>query len=301
MVTIIQGSARVILSTLADESVQCCVTSPPYWGLRDYNVAGQLGLEATPEEYVAKLVRIFREVRRILKKDGTLWLNLGDSYADKSLVGIPWLAAFALRADGWYLRRDVIWGKPNGMPESTRDRPCSAHEYVFMLTKSARYLYNYEDVRLPPLPSSVARLSQHVAGQRGSARANAGGKTNGPMKAVAGKQIGHTRRHAGFNERWDAMDKAEQQQNGAALRSVWWIPPAQSKDAHFAVMPEDLAALCVLASSKPGDMVLDPFAGTGTTAKVAEELGRHSTAIELNPEYIPLIERRCNTTRGLGI
>lgn len=338
-VQILPGDCRETLRTLAPESVQCCVTSPPYWGLRDYGHAGQLGLEATPELYVAAMVEVFREVRRVLADDGTLWLNIGDSYAgsgkgpsnsisrpsqcmsnveaapcawirvpdglkQKDLVGIPWMVAFALRADGWWLRGDNIWGKPNGMPESTKDRPCRAHEYVFLLSKSADYFYDYEAVRLPPLPSTTARLEQHIEAQRGSIRANGGEKTNGTMKAVRGsdKQRGHTRRHAGFNDRWDAMERSEQQENGAALRSVWWIAPAQTRDGHYAVMPENLAALCILAGSRAGDTVLDPFGGSGTTAVVAEELGRRAILCELAPHYLPLIQRRlAASTPGLAL
>lgn len=318
---IICGDALSELQKLPAESVQCCVTSPPYFGLRDYKHAAQLGREKTPEEYVGKLVAVFHEVRRVLKLNGTLWLNLADSYANdskwggssggkhvselygnsgvwrgkkstglkpKDLIGIPWMVAFALRADGWYLRRDIIWAKPNGMPESVTDRPVSSHEYVFLLSKSQRYFYNYEAVRLPALPSSISRLEQHVYAQLGSTRAHGQGKTNGAMKAVARKSD-------------NALEKNEQQENGAALRSVWWISPAQTKDAHFAVMPANLAATCILAGSRSGDTVLDPFLGIGTTAMVAIELGRSAVGIELNPEYAAIAERRCHITPGLPL
>lgn len=334
MLQILAGDCLETLKTLPAESVQCCVTSPPYWGLRDYGHAGQIGQEATPEEFTAKLAEVFREVWRVLRKDGTLWVNMGDSYAskyacdrrsqigngspndacarpnrlsgvlkEKDLVGIPWRVAFALQADGWYLRRDIIWGKPNGMPESVTDRPVSAHEYVFLLSKSERYFYDYEAVRLPALPSSISRLEQHVEAQLGSTRANGQGKTNGAMKAVKrqDKQRGHSRKHAGFNDRWDAMEREEQQENGAALRSVWWISPAQTKDSHFAVMPANLAATCILAGSRPGDTVLDPFGGSGTTGMVALELGRKAVLCELNPEYVKLAHQRCSTTLGLAL
>lgn len=341
--TILTGDCLAMLREMPPESVQCCVTSPPYWGLRDYGVAGQIGQEPTPEAFTAKLVEVFREVRRVLKPDGTLWLNLGDSYATgagsarspggkcfgkqneavdsgsypvsqpnrmpiaglkpKDLIGIPWRVAFALQADGWYLRKDIIWGKPNGMPESVTDRPTSAHEYVFLLSKNECYFYDYEAVRLPALPSSVARLEQHIEAQLGSTRANGEGKTNGTMKAVtrsSDKQRGHSRRHDGFNDRWDAMEKEQQQENGAALRSVWWISPAQTKDAHFAVMPANLAATCILAGSRTGDTILDPFGGSGTTGMVALELGRNAILIELNPAYATLCEQRCNVTPGFA-
>lgn len=335
--TILQGDCCETLKTLPDESVQCCVTSPPYWKLRDYDHPRQIGQEKTIDEFVQSLVTVFREVRRTIKPDGTLWVNIGDSYAsnwpcnrrsevgngslengkrearpprmpdglkDKDIVGVPWRVAFALQADGWWLRSDNIWGKPNGMPESVTDRPTRAHEYVFQLTKSADYFYDYEAVRLPPLPSSVARLEQHIEGQLGSIRANGGSKTNGTMKAVSrttDKQRGHSRRHEGFNDRWDAMEKQQQQQGGAALRSVWWITPAQCDDAHFAVMPNNLAALCIMASSRTGDTILDPFGGSGTTGQMAIELGREAILCELNPEYIPLIEQRTSTTPGLAL
>jgi DNA modification methylase len=328
------GDCRSVLKELPEQSVQCCVTSPPYWGLRDYGVDGQLGLEQTPEQYVAEMVAVFAEVRRVLMEDGTLWLNIGDSYAaaskdrtveqatarctlrgnpqgnaqilkqqnkvvaglkPKDLVGIPWMLAFALRSDGWYLRSDTIWAKPNGMPESVQDRPVRSHEYVFLLSKSERYLYNYDAVRLPPLPSSTKRLEQHIEAQEGSQRANGGSKTNGTMKAVTrktDKQRGHSRRHDGFNDRWDQMERDEQMEGGAALRDVWWLAPAQTKDSHFAVMPEKLATICVLAGSGPNDTVLDPFNGSGTTGAVCRKWGRRYIGIELNEKYIDLSVKR---------
>lgn len=300
--TLYHGDCLSVLRELPSESVNCCVTSPPYWCLRDYGVSGQIGLEPTPEAYVAKMVEVFREVRRVLRDDGTLWLNVGDSYAadardlkPKDLVGIPWMLAFALRSDGWYLRSDVIWAKPNGMPESVKDRPVRSHEYVFLLSKSERYYYDYESVRLPPLPSTTKRLAQHIESQSGSVRANGGGKTNGTMKAVqrkSDKQRGHSRRHDGFNDRWDAMTKEEQQSSGAALRDVWWLSPAQTKDSHFAVMPESLARLCILAGCPQDGVVLDPFAGSGTTLYVARDQGCKSIGIELNGDYCELVKRR---------
>lgn len=339
-ITILQGDALSRLSKLPSDSVQCCVSSPPYWGLRNYGVEGQIGLDKTPEEYVAKIVSVFEEVRRVLKPDGTCWVNLGDSFSTgagsigrcpgggdqgerflregmvatqpnrmplpglkpKDLIGIPWMVAFAMRSAGWYLRRDVIWGKPNGMPESVLDRPVSSHEYVFLFSKSERYFYDHEAVRLPALPESTKRLEQNIDAQLGSLRANGGSER--PMKAggrSTDKQRGHTRRHAGFNDRWDAMKKDEQQEGRSSLRSVWWLPTAQSKDAHFAVMPSALAAVCILAGSRTGDTILDPFGGSGTTGQVALELGRSAILIELNPEYLPLIERRTNVTPGLAL
>lgn len=323
-ITYLTGDALETLRTLPAETFQCCVTSPPYYGLRDYGVVGQIGLELTPDEYVARLVAVFREVRRVLRDDGTLWLNVGDSFAraggeggcgpnaqvgntrsleqrrmlsppagykPKDLLGIPWLLAFALRADGWYLRRDIIWHKPNPMPESVRDRPTSAHEYVFLLTKNARYFYDADAVREPP---SAAMLKQVRDGYNGRdtkyfaealAQSASGTKTRiiANARAKIDKQRGHGRRHAGFNDRWDAMSKEEQCALGSNRRSVWTIATEPCAVAHYAVMPNALAELCILAGSKPGDHVLDPFGGTGTTGLVAERLNRHSTLIDLDP------------------
>ncbi len=306
IVQIIVGDVRTEVAKLADASVQCCVTSPPYFGLRDYGVDGQIGMEKTPDEFVAELVAVFREVRRVLKDDGVLWVNIGDSYANdgkwgvssggkhvaslhgssgigrgkrhtglkpKDLIGIPWMLAFALRSDGWYLRGDNVWGKPNGMPESVTDRPTRSHEYVFLLTKSARYYYDHEAVRTAPNAASQTRLAQNIDGQAGSQRANAGGKTNGPMKAV-GKPCGN-------------------------LRSVWWISPAQFREGHFAVMPDLLAEICILAGSKPGDTILDPFGGAGTSGLVADRLGRNAVLIELNPAFAAMANDRINGDQTL--
>jgi len=344
------GDALTVLKMLPDESVQCVVTSPPYWRQRDYGGAQQIGIEPTPELYIAGLVAVFREVRRVLREDGTLWLNLGDKWAsgghggggscgeawahakdakgwrsppagykDKDLVGLPWMAAFALRADGWFLRQCNVWAKPNPMPESVRDRSTISHEYVFQLSKRKDYFYNAEAARTPMEPSSETRLAQDVEAQAGSVRGNGGGKTNGPMKAVSrsstltggawgrhalgealpenerrksDKQRGHSRKHQGFNDRWDAMERNEQQQNGANLRSVWWLAPAQYRDAHFAVMPERLASICIAAGSRPGDTVLDPFGGSGTVASVATGMGRDRIYIDINPAYVELARQR---------
>jgi DNA modification methylase len=324
--TIMIGDCLKVLRGLPDGMAQTCVTSPPYYGLRDYGHVGQIGLEETPDAYVARLVDVFREVRRVLRDDGTLWLNIGDSYARaggeggcgpnaqvgntksgeqrrnlvppsgckaKDLLGIPWMVAFALRADGWFLRSDIIWHKPNPMPESVRDRPTSAHEHVFLLTKRGAYFYDAEAIRQPLADASYVRLAQDVESQAGSARANGGAKTNGPMKAVGGdKQRGHSRRHVGFNDRWDAMSKAEQQAGGANARNVWTIATQPYSGAHFATMPPALAERSIKAGSRPGDMVLDPFGGAGTTGLVADRLGRSATLIELNPEYARLARER---------
>lgn len=318
------------LRLLSDESVHCVVTSPPYFALRDYGVDGQIGLEKTPNLYVEKMVEVFREVRRVLRADGTLWLNIGDSYASdwpcnrrstigavslpngkrearparlggdlktKDLIGIPWMLAFALRADGWYLRCDVIWNKPNPMPESVTDRPSKAHEYLFLLAKSERYYYNHVAIRTPAAQSSIQRWNQNIEMQEGSHRANGGAKTNGTMKAVGGNDrvvcpSGHSRRHAGFNDRWDLMEKAEQVAGGANARSVWTIATQPYAAAHFATFPENLVKPCVLAGSPEDGTVLDPFMGSGTTGLVAMRYGRNFIGIELNPEYVELAKQR---------
>jgi DNA modification methylase len=312
--------------------VQCVVSSPPYWRQRDYGMGGQLGLEETPESYVAAMVDVFRLVRDILTDDGILWLNLGDKWAsggnggggslmeeraeawahvkeykgwrsppigykDKDLVGIPWMTAFALRADGWYLRQCNIWAKKNGMSESVTDRSTVAHEYVFQLTKNNDYYYNSEAARTPLAPSSETRLAQNVEAQAGSDRANGGRKTNGPMKAVSKK--GNPRSVAASAH---GIDERKHGDYGSAnLRSVWWLSTANSGDGHFAVMPSRLAEICIVAGSRPGDIVFDPFMGSGTTGEVAQRLGRQWLGIELNPEYAKLAEARTSGTIGMAL
>lgn len=273
--TIHGGDCREVLASLPAESVNCVVTSPPYWGLRDYGVAGQFGLEATPEEYVANMVAVFREVRRVLLDYGTLWLNLGDSYGEqKQLVGIPWRVAFALQADGWYLRSDIIWSKPNPMPESVTDRPTKAHEYVFLLTKSPRYFYDVEAVREPNVTVGDRR------------------EGNG--------------RHA-YDGKWDGTGNDGTQQAfvtinpaGRNRRSVWTIATKPYPGAHYAVMPEALVEPCVLAGCPKGGTVLDPFGGSGTVARVANRLSRRAVLIDLNPEYLDQQMKR-NADIPLGL
>lgn len=397
---IVNGDARHI--PLADKSVQCVVTSPPYYGLRDYGVAGQIGLEQTPAEYVAQMMACADEWWRVLRDDGVLWLNLGDSYANdakwggttggkhaqglhgepvgrgkritglksKDLIGIPWRVAFALQDAGWYLRSDIVWSKPNAMPESVTDRPTRAHEYVFLLTKSARYFYDAAAIKTPP---------KEIDWEARKDRADTSHKSmpdvmkNG-MRPHTDKQRGHSRRHDGFNDRWDAMPKAEQQSKFANARSVWEIATKPFSGAHFATMPAELARRCIAAgtsergccprcgapytrivdreSSWParketgatagnvgvsndyqngihggvkhhnlggfsstkgwqptcecdaGDpvpcVVLDPFSGSGTTGKVALELGRNFVGVELNLAYIALSQERQTVTMGMG-
>jgi len=463
---IMLADARAI--PLKDKSVQCVVTSPPYWGLRDYGIApsiwggnpncdhewgelqhgkkqtgglgasetfvkgsgltpetvkakklaqshdggvfsfclkcgawlGCLGLEPTPELYVEHIVQVFREVARVLKDDGTIWVNLGDCYTSgggkvgdhpgggaqgarckgetsrlrdekggyrgdhardpkrnsaaiplgpntqpnrmpiaglkpKDLVGIPWRVAFALQADGWYLRSDIIWSKPNPMPESVADRPTKAHEYIFLLVKSGSttcwlnkrtrkwvkqkpkphwsrsvvngkvrwsnlwqgrdYFFDQDAVREPHTPSSILRLSQNIGDQVGSDRANGGAKTNGTMKAVAvAGQRSRTSSHLGSSIPWEDSGV------GRNIRTVWEIATQPFSEAHFATFPQKLAERCVKAGSKPGDVVFDPFGGSGTVVKVAQDLGRVGIAGELNPEYLRIAKRR-TSQQGFGL
>jgi len=295
------------LKQLPDNSINCCVTSPPYWGLRDYGVEGQLGLESTPEEYVAKMVEIFREVKRVLRDDGTLWLNLGDSYVmkfgggkgrksgttkaavdevekppreippslkPKDLVGIPWMVAFALRADGWYLRQDIIWHKPNAMPESVTDRPTKAHEYIFLLAKSAQYYYDNEAIKEP-----AAYDGRKDTLLKGSQKYE---------KGVVSGQVAHSMAAKG-HERWKKNERGEYVRN---KRSVWTIPTKPFKGAHFATFPPDLIKPCILAGCPAGGVVLDPFMGSGTTGMVAAMHQRNFIGFELNPEYCKTAEKR---------
>ena len=332
--TILIGDVLKRLADIPDGSVQCCVTSPPYWGLRDYGNEGQLGLEETPELYVSNMVSVFREVKRVLADDGVLWLNLGDSYSGsgkgaygdgivrlsekskkqstsegttsgvflkkdaglkpKDLIGIPWRVAFALQQDGWYLRQDIIWHKPNPMPESVRDRCTKSHEYLFMLTKSPKYYFDSAAIAEPLAESSKQRLAQDIENQRGSDRVP--GKTNGTMKAVSsGIRFGGSKygdsddpKHATKSgNTWVAEPDGKRNR-----RSVWTITTKGFKGAHFAVMPEALVEPCILASSRPGDTVLDPFTGSGTVAVVALRHGRNFVGTELNPEYAAIAQDR---------
>ena len=345
---ILEGDCLEVLRTIPDASVHCCVTSPPYWGLRDYGHDGQIGLESTPDAYVARMVEVFREVRRVLRDDGTLWLNLGDSYASttkgsggygkstlgpnkdlqniqfqkmdprvfnpglasKQLVGIPWRVAFALQADGWWLRQDIIWHKPNPMPESVRDRCTKAHEYVFLLAKSERYYYDSAALSEP------AKTAGQIGGLTSYAAVASGRKPSGNM----------------IPERGAAYVRPVTRNR----RSVWTVNTKPFKGAHFAVMPAALVEPCIKAGcpdqccpacgagyeriveQKKGDTeasdwqpacdcavdgtipgtVLDPFAGSGTVAAVALSLGRSSIGIELNPQYVELAQERIANTIG---
>lgn len=392
------GDCRKLLQAMPDESVDCIVTSPPYWGLRDYGVAGQIGMETTLAGHLQIMVEVFREARRVLKKGGTCWINYGDCYATspngrsaadtkaagnddrtfrdkpfstiqgtmkpKDLCMIPNRLAIALQDDGWWVRSEIIWHKPNPMPESIKDRPACSHEKIWLLTKSDRptywrhrdtelwvtalpipdyrwldrltnielteapegrwkeemlqggdsrrfyrfnlwssfeYFYDADAVRRPLADASVSRLDQDIENQTGSFRQP--GKTNGPMKAVAtkkDKQSGHSRSHAGFNDRWDAMEKTDQC-SSANLRNVWTIATAAFSEAHFATFPPALVEPCIKAGCPVGGTVLDPFGGAGTVGLVADRLKRHAILFELNPEYAAIAERRLQADCGMFI
>jgi len=312
-VKVLNGDCLEQLRALADQSMHCCITSPPYFGLRDYGHDGQIGLEPTPEEYVAKIVEVFREVRRVLRDDGTLWLNLGDSYAasgrgggggsfqnddvgrkvtvdnqrrapvagfkPKDLLGIPWRVAFALQTDGWYLRQDIIWHKPNPMPESVTDRCTKAHEYMFLMAKSARYYYDAEAVKEQSVdPSgSAARYAYAFSGRPAGAVVCPNDKDGQRYSPRGRREFSPTRNR----------------------RSVWTITTKPYKGAHFATFPPDLVEPCVLAGCPKGGTVLDPFGGSGTTGAVAIEHGRNAVLIEINPKYVELIHKRITQTQPL--
>jgi len=306
-VRVIIGDCREALQLLPSESVNCVVTSPPYFGLRDYNVDGQIGLEATPDAFVSELVSVFREVRRVLRDDGTLWLNLGDSYSSqpswglkpKDLIGIPWRVAFALQADGWYLRQDIIWAKPNPMPESVTDRCTKAHEYMFLLSKSPRYYYDQEAIAEPVAPATVARLAQDVESQQGSARVP--GKINGTMKAkpprFGGSKYGDDLRDESRTKSGNEYTNTNGGMRNA--RSVWNIATQPFNEAHFATFPPELAERCIKAGCPEGGTVLDPFGGAGTTGLVADRLQRSAVVIELNPAYADMALNRIEKDAGL--
>ena len=311
--TIYTGDCLSILPTLPDESVDCVVTSPPYWQLRDYGVSGQLGLEATPDEHVAKMITVFDEVKRVLKKSGTCWVNYGDSYSTgknwgktKDLCLIPQRFAIAMQNAGWFVRSEIIWAKPNPMPESVTDRPANAHEKIFLFTKAPTYFYDAGVVRQKLAGSSVQRLSQNIEHQTGSSRANGGNKKNGNMKAVSGKyrvkrqrgQVPGNRVQAGL-ARLDQMSKAEQCANGRNLRDyepapmpVWNIATVPFTGEHFATFPPELAERCILAGCPKNGVVMDPFAGSGTTGLVALRHSRKAVLIEINENFMDIAVRR---------
>lgn len=318
------GDCLESMKTLPDQSVNCCVTSPPYYGLRDYGVDGQIGLEQTPEDYVAKMVDVFREVRRVLRDDGTLWLNIGDSYAGggggnysksqkqtahgehitnvrnrgawldaagvkaKDLLGIPWMLAFALRADGWYLRQDIIWNKPNPMPESVRDRCTKSHEYVFLLSKSPKYFYDHDAIREPHTgeAAKAVELGFKEVGQRGVNDSARRGLVEGQSTQFSKKG------HSGY---FGADGKCLLNPLGKNRRSVWNVATRSFKGAHFATFPPELIEPCILAGCPEDGLVIDPFGGSGTTAGVAVAHGRKAILIELNNEYAKLVPERVSS------
>lgn len=355
------GDVREQLALLDADSIDCVVTSPPYWGLRDYGVEGQIGLEPTLAEHLAVMVQVFSLVKRVLKPTGTLWINYGDCYATspngrsaaatkaagnddrtfrdkpfstvqgvlkpKDLCMVPNRLAIALQEAGWWVRSEIVWGKTNPMPDSVKDRPGTAHEKIFLLTKSARYWYDAEAVRLAPAPATTVRLSQNVEAQAGSARANGGTRADRPMKAVRGRTTygKHT-----LNDNVPADDRREKirasdvasprhaghinhtgiektpRGEGRNLRNyepapmdVWPIATKPFSEAHFATFPPELAERCILAGCPVGGTVLDPFGGAGTTALVAERKGRNAVLIELNPEYAEITRRRLLADGGL--
>jgi len=335
------GDCLDVLRTIPDQTFHCCVTSPPYWGLRDYGHDGQIGLEDTPDAYVERMVAVFREVRRVLRDDGTLWLNLGDSYAggcattggysDKStlagytgehtkgramnraetrrptrsglkpkdLVGIPWRVAFALQADGWYLRSDIIWHKPNPMPESVTDRPTKAHEYVFLLSKSARYYYDADAVREPHSSwDGVTRDS--YKGGKGDERTGLNLSPQGAVLPSGRKEAHSTGTRSGANLSSAYAGGPPGHAGGRNKRSVWTVTTKPYSGAHFACYPPELITPCILAGCPEGGIVLDPFFGSGTTGMVAEQCGRAWFGIELNPDYGSLIDGR-TAQRGLFV
>ena len=326
------GDALTLAQSLPAQSIHTIVTSPPYWGLRDYGIAGQYGQEATPEAYTERLVHLFDSLRHALRDDGTLWLNLGDCYAGswgsyghrstqrarqhtlagkpswtrqayaqskyrpptagyrglkpKNLVGIPWRVAFALQGAGWYLRTDIIWHKPNAMPESVKDRPSRSHEYLFLLAKSARYYYDYQAVLTPYSAATHKRMAQPTLDRQGGGRKGAAYQANFPGRKQRDRPAATILRAI-----------RDGPQAGSNRRTVWRIATRPFKEAHFAVYPPDLIEPCILAGCPPDGLVLDPFMGAGTTALVAESLGRRWLGFELNPEYITIARRRLAQAR----
>ena len=329
------GDCRDTMRKWAGEGVkaQMCVTSPPYFGLRDYGHDGQIGLEQTPEQYIAAMVEVFRCVRDVLADDGTLWLNIGDSYAaaggaqvrgtkqtkgsqsgawngetrkppqgikPKDLIGIPWMLAFALRADGWYLRQDIIWHKPNPMPESVRDRCTKAHEYIFLLSKSERYFIDPEGMKEPAVKGAAG--SEFHTGKTGAHQLGRA-STKPRSKADSFKRDGSKREQTipgqGYGTHRPEREESSYSLETRNRRSVWTVATRPYKGAHFATFPPALIEPCILAGSRPGDIVLDPFMGSGTTAAVSIQHGRQYLGCELNPEYGPLQQQRIDAERNL--
>lgn len=340
-VEILVGDVRERLARLPDDHFDCVITSPPYWGLRNYGVEGQIGLEPTLAEHLDVMVDVFSHVHRVLKPSGTCWVNYGDCYATtpngrsaaatkeagddrtfrdkpfrtvqgnmkpKDLCMVPNRFAIAMQDFGWWVRSEIIWGKSNPMPESVTDRPATAHEKIFMFTKSARYFYNREDVKLKCSPNTKMRISKDMAKQEESHRANGGGKTNGPMRAVV---EGSTRKLAAENQhmigqkasREAAMSLKVETRNlrnyEPAPVEVWPMATRPFKEAHFATFPPELVERCIKAGCPEGGKVFDPFGGAGTTGLVADQMQRDCTLIELNPNYADIARRRISRDAGL--
>lgn len=340
-IQVLIGDVLEKLCGLPDDHFDCVVTSPPYWGLRDYGVEGQIGLEPTLAEHLDVMVAVFAEVHRVMKPSGTLWVNYGDCYAAtpngrsaadtkaagnddrtfrdkpfstiqgalkaKDLCMVPNRFAIAMQEWGWWVRSEIIWAKPNPMPESIKDRPATSHEKVFMFTKAARYAYDAEAVRQTRVSHGDYKTPDGWdTGPGGHGSVHRSGRQKGEsVKEKRDKQRGHGRRHAGFNDRWDAMDKAEQQENGRNLRNyepapvqVWEIATRPFKEAHFATFPPELVERCLAAGCPPGGKVLDPFGGAGTTGLVADRLQMDATLIEINPDYAHIALKRIDADRG---
>lgn len=332
--TIHHGDCLAVMAGMEASSVHCCVTSPPYYGLRDYGHEGQIGLEESPQAYVEKMVEVFREARRVLRDDGTVWLNLGDSYNSaasgqngqsgtlgggapcggngttsgrrplieslkpKDLIGIPWRVAFALQADGWYLRQDIIWAKPNPMPESVRDRCTKSHEYIFLLSKSPRYYYDAAAIAEPVAPSQEGRIREDVVG--GSSHVERGQHSKGGTYRGSSFNKGNTGVNGNGRTQPDE-DRADPigQSDTRNKRSVWTVTTQPFPEAHFATFPVALIEPCILAGCPEGGTVLDPFGGAGTTAVAAIKHDRNSVLCELNAEYVEIARRRINGVLGM--
>ncbi len=328
-VTVLEGDVIAKLKEIPSDTFGVIVTSPPYWGLRDYGVDGQLGMEPTLSEHLSAMIAVFDEIWRVLKPDGTCWVNYGDCYATtpngrsaadvkaagkddrtfrdkpfstiqgslkpKDLCMVPNRFAIAMQDAGWWVRSEIIWAKPNPMPESVTDRPATAHEKVFMFTKAGRYFYQPDEVRQRRVGDEDARTfrgGSYTGGRIGNSEM-------GKRDVIGNKRRGHKKPNQGFNDRWDQMSKAEQQENGRNLRNyepapmqVWEIATRPFKEAHFATFPPELVKRCLDASLRPGDAVLDPFGGAGTTGLVAASMGADCTLIEISHEYCDLIRAR---------
>ena len=329
---IYQGDSLEVLKTFEDNSIDCCVTSPPYYALRDYGVDGQIGLEETPEKYIERLTEVFMEVHRVLKPNGTLWLNIGDSYwgggwrgselnehsgeiqksskgthcgesmpsckgnmggyKPKDLIGIPWLLAFLLRNNGWFLRQDIIWEKPNQMPESVKDRCTKSHEYIFLFSKSQKYYFDYESIQEPAVTQGDVgsiKFGGTKYGDNDDSHFQTYSEKEWKPKTKNCQYDGQVPNSMHIRREMGLPDKVYTVRN---KRDVWSINVKPCKEAHFATYPQELVSPCILAGSPEGGVVLDPFMGSGTTGIVANKLGRHYVGIELNPEYVEMAERR---------